>query len=141
MKVLYIDTNIFLNLLLKEELFIEKSRKLINMINDKKFKGITSILTLMEIYRVLQKQKVKNETIDEAVKKIVEMEVEIIIPESYVFIQAYDLVKKYRIDIDDALHLAIAISNDAILVTWDEKFLKKSKRIIETKTPEDIILL
>ncbi len=67
------------------------------------------------------------------------MEIEIIIPESYVFIQAYDLVKKYRIDIDDALHLAIAISNDAILVTWDEKFLKKSKRIIETKTPKEII--
>ncbi len=60
MKVLYIDTNIFLNLLLKEELFIEKSRKLINMINNKEFKGITSILTLMEIYRVLQKQNVKN---------------------------------------------------------------------------------
>ena len=139
MKVLYIDTNIFLNLLLKEELFIEKSRKLINMINDKEFKGITSILTLMEIYRVLQKQKVKNETIDEAVKKIVEMEIEIIIPESYAFIQAYDLVKKYRIDIDDALHLAIAINNDAILVTWDEKFLKKSRRVIAVKRPDEII--
>ena len=139
MKVLYIDTNIFLNLLLKEELFIEKSRKLINMINNKEFKGLTSILTLMEIYRVLQKQNVKNKIIDEAIKRILEMEIEIIIPESYVFIQAYDLVKKYRIDIDDALHLAIAISNDAILVTWDEKFLKKSKRIIETKTPEEII--
>jgi len=139
MKFLYIDTNIFLNLLLKEELFIEKSRKLINMINNKEFKGLTSILTLMEIYRVLQKQNVKNKIIDEAIKRILEMEIEIIIPESYVFIQAYDLVKKYRIDIDDALHLAIAISNDAILVTWDEKFLKKSKRIIETKTPEEII--
>ena len=80
----------------------------------------------MEIYKVLHQQKVKNKIIDEAIKRILEMEIEIIIPESYAFIQAYDLVKKYGIDMGDAFHLAIAISNDAILVTRDEKFLKKT---------------
>ncbi len=93
----------------------------------------------MEICRVLQKQKIKNEMIDEAIKSILEIDIEIVIPENYIFIKAYDSIREYQLDIGDAFHLAIAIENEAILVTWDEKLLKKSRKIIIAKTPREII--
>lgn len=136
---LYLDTNIFLNLLFNEEISSYNSEKLLNQINDGIYTGLTSILTIMEIYRVLQKQGIQEKSIEVAIDKILKLNMEIIIPEGYIFIQAYSLIKNLQTDIDDSIHLAIVKENEAILITRDKKLFNKAIKIISVKTPEEIL--
>ncbi len=139
MIVLYIDTNIFLNILLEEEGFCDTSEILINKILEDKYRGITSLLSFMEIHRIIQKQNKSEDEIKNAINMIRETDIEIIIPDSYDFINAYNYLQTLKIDPIDSIHIAIAIDNKAIFITRDEKLTAKIKRIIEVKTPEEVI--
>jgi len=138
MRKFYLDTNIFLNVLFEEKELYKSSETLLSK-SGINFKCITSLLTLMEIHRVLQKQGAKDHQIEEAINKITKLDIEMLIPESHNFINAYEIVKKLKIDTDDAIHLAIAIDNEAELITRDAVFAKRSEQIISVITPEKII--
>lgn len=139
MKSLYLDTNIFLNVLLKEEDFVNPSFQLLQDIEEQKHEAFTSFLTLMEMHRILQKQNIEDTEIEKAIQKISSSAVEIILIESTDLFSAYELLKTLRIDPADSIHLAIAQEKRAIFVTRDSELTKKIKTVINTAIPETLI--
>lgn len=139
MKLLYLDTNIFLNVLLEENPFVESSYKLLSLIEEGKFSAITSFLTIMEIYRILQKQNKNEEKIEKAIHEISSSAVEIILQDSSDLLYAYQLIKRFKIDPADSIHLSIAMQRKAVFITRDEVLAKRIKNISETNIPEKFI--
>lgn len=139
MKTLYIDTNIFLNVLFQEEGLFEASLKILNAIEQEKYAGIISLLTLMEIHRVLQKQGKKEDDIQEAISKIREIRYAIVVPAETEIIAAYEMIQQFKVDPMDAMHLAISAEAAAdVFVTRDEKLLRLKGTRFNTKKPEEL---
>jgi len=138
MIVLYLDTNIFLNILLEEGVFVESSRDLLQAIEQKKYKASTSILTLMEIHRILQKQGKKEMEIDKAIQSISGLPIEISLPEGPDLLNAYEIIKRLKIDPADSIHLAMAMERNAVFVSRDNTLIKKIKNTIKTAIPEKL---
>lgn len=139
MKLLYLDTNIFLNVLLEEEGFVISSLNLLESIEEKRYQGVTSFLTLMEIHRILQKQNKNEAEIQKAIQKISNSAIEIYLPDGTDLLRAYELLRELKIDPADSLHLTVAQEKGAIFVTRDEDLTKKIKQIIKTSIPERLI--
>ena len=140
MKTIYLDTNIFLNVLLEEKEFVESSFQLLSDIEIGKFKTITSFITLMEIHRILQKNGKDEAIIEKVIKTISTSSIEIDLPDGIDMFNAYELLKKYKLDPIDALHVNTAVEQGAIFVSRDNVLIKKVKSIIKTAIPEEINL-
>lgn len=139
METLYLDSNILLNVLLEEEGLAESSYRLLQDIEEGKYAATTSLLTIMEIHRVLQKQGKTENKIAEAIRKIPGMGVEIIIPEREEMISAYDLIRTLRLDPADAIHLASATASATVFVTRDAELSRKIKKTIRVAQPEQLL--
>lgn len=139
MKTLYLDTNILLNVLLEEKDFVESSSRLLSAIEIGKCKAITSFFTLMEIHRILQKYDKKENDIERIIKTISSSRIEIDLPENMDILNAYELIKRFKIDPVDSIHLFTAIEQGAIFVSRDKTLTAKIKSQINTTIPEIII--
>lgn len=139
MKKLYLDTNIFLNVLFQEDGFFETSYRLLQSIEAGKYEGMTSLLTFMEIHRVLQKQKKSEEHIKKALHRIRETPLNVVIPTEVEIISAYEMVQKFKLDPMDAMHVAIYAEAADGFVTRDEKVLKVIGAHFDAGTPEDFL--
>jgi len=125
-----VDSNVFLNVILHTEKY-EISRKFLN----KNTRNITTTLVnLMEIFTVLTRKYKwsKEEAIDivETLKK----ECEILIPNEYDFIDAYEIQQQYLLTINDALIAAIAKRENLTLITFDKELLQYDGAITKIKT-------
>ncbi len=138
MEKLYIDSNILLNVILEEELLVDSSYKLLCGIEKGVHPAVSSILTVMEIHRILQKCGKKELEIREAVERIAASGIEIIVPEREEMIAAYGLVRENRIDPADAIHLSVALSSAQVFVTRDRELSSKIRGLIKVKVPEEI---
>ena len=140
MNTLYLDTNIFLNIILKENDFYESSSKLMQSIELNEYLAITSFLTIMEVHRVLQKQNKTLQEIENIIENIQQLKIKIIIPESTDIISAYELLKLYNLNPPDAIHIAIALENANYFITRDETLLKKEriKSVLEIQKPDKL---
>lgn len=137
MKV-YIDTNIFLNVLLEENGFFEKSANFFEKINSEKLIGITSIFTVMEIARILQKHNAETNRIKEMIFDLRNSKIETIVPSEMTLLNSLDFVIELKIDPTDALHLAVAVNDADVFITRDIEFAKRITQKIEVKLPEEI---
>lgn len=93
----------------------------------------------MEIYRILQKQNKNEEKIEKAIHEISSSAIEIILQDSSDLLYAYQLIKRFKIDPADSIHLSIAMQRKAVFITRDEVLAKRIKNISETNIPEKFI--
>ncbi len=138
MEKLYLDSNILLNVLLEEEEFVDSSFKLLQKIEAGEYSAVTSLLTIMEIHRILQKYGKKEGEISEVIQKIPSVGIEIILPERDDIISSYEFVRNHKIDPVDSIHLSIAMESSTVFVTRDVELTKKISSVIKVVNPEDL---
>lgn len=136
METLYLNSNILLNVLLEEEDSVESSFELLQDIEKGRYSAVTSLMTIMEIHRILQKHGKAENEIAEVIQKIPGIGIEIIIPEREDMISSYEFVRTLRIDPADSIHLSVAVASSTIFITRDIGLSKKIKEIIKVEEPE-----
>ncbi len=139
METLYIDTNILLNVILEEELFVETSFRLLKDIEAGKYSAVTSLLTLMEIHRILQKEGKVEKDITDVVQKIPQIGISLVVPDRDDIIRSYEFIKNLWIDPMDSIHLSVAIEMSTIFITRDIELTKKIRSVLKVMTPDDLI--
>src|SRR3989304_2705612 len=109
-KRVFIDSNIFLNFLLREEGLYEGSRSLLTRIEKGDMEGITTLINIMEILSVLRKRSTaKDSEIVKDVEKIGEIQnLEIIIPSEIHIAQALEIQKITKLLPTDAILISTA---------------------------------
>lgn len=136
----FIDSNIFLNFLLKEEGLYEGSKLLLMRIEKGEIEGITTLINIMEILAVLRKRsRIKDSEIVNDIEKIGEIQnLEIIIPNEIHIAQAFEIQKKYKLMPTDAILVSTANGIADVFVTRDAELKRKASHLIRIVEPEDL---
>lgn len=128
---IYIDTNIFVYWLGKHPILGEVAYKWIKRIEESpRGRYVTSSLTLHEVLVIIAGligRSLKDKAlIKEVINSIINLKGLVIEPlKSEDFIRALNLMEKYNLDYEDALHLSVAIRVDAKeIISNDEDFDK-----------------
>lgn len=139
-KRVFIDSNIFLNFLLKEETFYEGAKKLLFQIEKGNMDGITTIINIMEILAVLRKRaKTRDSEIIKDVENIGEIQnLEIIIPNEIHIAQAFEIQKKTKLMPIDAILISTARDFSEVFISRDVELKRKATGIISVIEPEDV---
>lgn len=139
-KRVFIDSNIFLNFLLKEERLYEGSRHLLLRIEKGDIEGITTLINIMEILAVLRKRsKTKDSEIVKDVEIIGEIQnLGIVIPNEIHIAQAFEIQKKSKLLPIDAILVSIAKDFSDIFVSRDVELKQKASDFIKLAEPEDL---
>lgn len=136
MKHLYLDTNIFLDVVLRREPFLESSAKILDLQFKNRAKLYLSSLSYTTIYYVLRKTNTHSETIL-LLKKLYEKIETIDVTNSIIKKSLYSEFS----DFEDAVQYYTAISNKKIeaIITRNHKDFKKSELLI--LSPEEVLCL
>ena len=139
MTSLYVDTNILLNVIYKENKLHEKSKELLKEIQNGKHQAFTSSVTLLEIILDMAQSGYSALT-DKAVAFIEDIRnLEIASLDKTMAKQASSHVLKDNLTIHDAYHLATALCQGAeAFITRDEKLQEKIAKYIKIIKPEEI---
>lgn len=139
-KRVFIDSNIFLNFLLKEEGLYEGSKRLLSRIEKGDMEGITTIINIMEILAVLRKRsRIKDSEIIKDVEIIGEIQnLEIVIPNEIHILQAFEIQKKLKLLPIDAILVSTAKDFSDIFVSRDMELKQKTSDFIQVAAPEDL---
>ncbi len=127
----YIDSNIFLNALLKEKKEKENAVKIIENIVSGKMEAFTSALTWDEITYVLKKFFGKEIAEKQGSKFLKMPNLELISTTKDIITKSQEIFVKYQINPRDAIHAASAMSINADIISEDSDFdkIKGIKRI------------
>lgn len=136
---LYLDTNVLLNIILEEHAFLSASKALLKKIESAQVRGFISLLTLMEITRVLQKRGWSQSRVTRILESIQQVELSMILPSEIELFHAFQLTQQKRLDVLDALHVGVALTSADVLVTRDQKLLRLRNLPVVVKTPEAIL--
>lgn len=136
----FVDSNIFLNFLLKEDGFYEGSKHLLSRIEKGGIEGTTTLINVMEILAALRKRsKIKDTEIVKDVEKICEIQnLEIIIPNEIHITQAFEIQKKSKLLPIDAILVSTARDFSDIFVSRDVELKRKASSFITVAEPEDL---
>jgi predicted nucleic acid-binding protein len=136
--LLYIDTNVFLNVIYEERKMFDGSKKLLARIQKADPQAITSSITLMEIKLDMTKSGYKDEA-DRAIALIEDIAgLNILSLDQTMVKVAAEYVLQDRLTVHDAYHLATALSGKADkFVTRDEDLMKKISKNIKSIQPEE----
>ncbi|MBI5788536.1 MAG: type II toxin-antitoxin system VapC family toxin [Candidatus Schekmanbacteria bacterium] len=142
LKTIFIDSNIFLNFLLKEKDLYEGSKKILENLESGRVQGITTLLNLMEILAVLRKYSQRDDAfIIKDVEELGEMNnLQIVIPSEVHIAEAYNIQKQLKLLPADSILLAVACDFAEVFITRDEELIKKAKALLPTVKPEDLII-
>jgi predicted nucleic acid-binding protein len=138
----FIDSNIFLNFLLKEQGLYEGSKHLLTRIEKGQIMGITTIINIMEILFVLRKRtKIKDSEIIKDVDRIGEIQnLEVIIPNEIHIAQALEIQKKTKLPPTDTILISTARDFSNYFVSRDKELKHKAASFISVITPEDLLI-
>jgi predicted nucleic acid-binding protein len=142
MDKVFLDSDVLLNVLLKEEgqdgeRLWEAPVRILNLIGDGQLSGSTSIINLMEIRTVLaRKKKWKKAQIFRKEKELKES-LDILIPTWTDHIKADRYHRETLLYPMDCLILTLAGNNGCMLITRDSELL--SQNIVESVNPDDFI--
>ena len=138
MTAYYLDTNIFLNVIYREEGFYEKSRDLLQKIHDHEYQALTSSITLLEVLLDMAESGFAELT-DKALASIEDIQnLDLVSLDNVMTKQAAAYVIGDNLTIHDAYHLSTALCRKAkAFITRDGDLQKKIKRYIKTITPEE----
>ena len=135
----FIDTNIFLRLLIKEdEKTYSQCYKLLSAIKTNQIKAVTSSITLAEIvWTLLSYYKFPKRKVVQAVKSILNLK-ELKIIDAYNPLVSLELFDKYTVKYIDTLIASVKEIADKkwIVVSYDRDF---DKLAIERKEPHEIL--
>ncbi len=139
-KRVFIDSNIFLNFLLKEETFYGGAKKVLSQIEKGNMDGITTIINIMEILAVLRKRaKTRDSEIIKDVENIGEIQnLDIIIPNEIHIAQAFEIQKKTKLMPIDAILISTARDFSEVFISRDVELKKKASDVISVIAPEDL---
>jgi len=140
MTVYYLDTNIFLNVIYREEGLYEKSRDFLQRIDDREHEALTSSITLLEVALDMAKSGFAELT-DKALASIEDIQnLDLISLDSVMTKQAAAFVLGDNLTIHDAYHLSTSLCRKAeAFVTRDGELQKKIRRYIKVVTPEEVL--
>ena len=136
-KKVFIDTNVWLRFILKDEKeqFVW-SKKLIEQIEEGRFKPYTSAIVFLEINFVLAKlYKITFSKIDKIIKGILATR-NLIVVDKTDFKKTFVWHKKYKIKLSDCL-IASSLPKGCCLITWDRE-LKKIK-LLQVCSPQQLM--
>lgn len=135
----YVDTNIFLNVIYKEQDFHEKSMEFLQRVHDGEFRALTSSVTLLEIMLDMAESGYLELT-NKAVASIEDMHhLEIASLSKTMTKQAAVIVVRDRLTVHDAYHIATALCmKSEAFITRDVELKRKIRGYIKTITPEEI---
>ena len=139
-KRIFIDSNIFLNFLLKEEGSYEGSKHLLTRIEKGDMEGVTTIINIMEILAVLRKRsRAKDSQIIKDIETIGEIQnLEIIIPNEIHIAQAFEIQKKTKLLPTDAILISTAKDFSDTFVSRDAELKQKASSFISIVKPEEL---
>ncbi len=132
----YVDVNVFVYWLTGEKRYLDRAKKWIKEIELRKGKFYTSVLTIYEVAVIIAgltgrnlKDKELIETILIALTSLPGLN--FVDLEERDFQRAIELMERYNLDLEDALHLASALKVGAkAIITNDEDFERTSiKRV------------
>ncbi len=135
----YLDTNIFLNVIYKETGFNIKSAKLLQRVQSGEVQAITSAVTLLEITLDMAVSGFTEQT-TVAVAALEDLSGLNVVPlDKSMSKAAAAHVLEDAITVHDAYHLATAIySNVSYFVTRDMALSKKIRKYLRVGTPEEV---
>lgn len=138
--MVFIDSNIFLNFLLKEEGLYEGSKRLLSRIEKGDMEGITTLVNIMEILAVLRKRsRIKDSEIIKDVELIGEIQnLKVVIPNEIHIIQAFEIQKRLKLLPIDAILVSTAKDLSDIFVSRDTELRQKTSDFIQVAAPEDL---
>lgn len=138
---LYLDTNIFLNVIYKEPKFKDESAELLNKIQTQEVQAVTSSVTVLEIMLDIAKSGFAD-LVEVAVAAVEDLRGLNIVPlDKEMSKLAAEHVLQDKLTIHDAYHLATALhSNVSYFVTRDHGLSKKIERHVKTIFPDDLAL-
>ena len=139
-KRIFIDSNIFLNFLLKEEGSYEGSKHLLTRIEKGDMEGVTTLINIMEILAVLRKRsRAKDSQIIKDIETIGEIQnLEIIIPNEIHIAQAFEIQKKTKLLPTDAILISTAKDFSDTFVSRDAELKQKASSFISVVKPEEL---
>ncbi len=137
-KKVFLDSNIFLNFLLKEEQLYKGSKHLLMKIERGELEGVTTLINIMEVLAILRKKShMKDNELIRDVEKIGEIQnLEIIIPSEIHIAQAFEIQKKTKLLPTDSILVSIARDFADIFVSRDKELKTKASSFISVIEPE-----
>lgn len=127
----YIDSNLFIYAALYSDERGEKARNFIKKVRKGDREAVTSALTFDEVFWKVRKEK-DFESALEIGKSFLEMEnLTFVEVDDNILRKAYNLIKKYKLDPRDAIHMACALKKGSnTIISEDEDFdrIKKINR-------------
>ena len=125
---LMIDTNIFLDVLLKREPFFENSEKTLKLCEEKKIQGFLSASSITDLYYIIHKFAHNKETTYKALGNILDIARVLTVSNEDV-LNAY--LKKAN-DFEDSLLVTCALANKCeAIVTRNKKDFEEHNKVIE----------
>jgi len=139
MTVYYVDTNIFLNVIYREQRFYENSRNFLQKVHDGEHQALTSSITLLEVALDVEESGYLA-LVDKAIASIEDIRnLDVVSLDKTMTKQAATFVIKDDLTVHDAYHLATALCHKAeAFVTSDDEIQRKIGRYIKTMIPEKI---
>ncbi|MEK7822644.1 MAG: type II toxin-antitoxin system VapC family toxin [Nitrospirota bacterium] len=139
-KKVFIDSNIFLNFLLKEEPSYKGSKQLLIKIERGELEGVTTLINIMEVLAILRKKShMKDSELIRDVEKIGKIQnLEIIIPSEIHIAQAFEIQKKSKLLPTDSILVSIAKDFADVFVSRDKELKTKTSSFISVVEPENL---
>jgi predicted nucleic acid-binding protein len=136
---IYVDTNIFLNVIYKEPMFKSESADLLRKIQAEDIKATTSAVTFLEIILDMARRGFADQT-EVAISSVEDLRgLTIAQLDKTMSTAAATHVLKDNITIHDAYHLATALHSKVThFVTRDIALSKKIRTYIDVITPEEV---
>ena len=136
---IYLDTNIFLNVIYKEPKFKPKSADLLRRVQAEEVAATTSAVTLLEIILDMTSSGFADQT-EVSIASIEDLRALTITPlDSAMSKAAATYVLEDKITIHDAYHLATAVHSKVLyFVTRDVVLSKKIRAHVKVVTPEEV---
>jgi len=134
---LLIDTNIFLNVIRAEPVFVDASEELLRVVHEGVFTGLASTVTLMETKWVLHEKREHGKA--EKAVSLMEDVVEFVPLDKEVAKEAIGIKIARRLELLDSVHVASAMVREAILVTRDDELRRRVEDLVPVMTPEQVL--
>ena len=141
-----LDTDVLINWLIQETETVSDKElwrspyEIVKLIENKKFFGIISLTTLMEIrYLLRRKKSYTAQQVEDDISKLTTL-FDVIIPDEINLLKANALQSDHSLDPFDAIQLSICIGIKPVtLVSRDKDFINISKQFINALPPEEFL--
>jgi predicted nucleic acid-binding protein len=138
MRILF-DSSVFVAFFNKNDIFHKDTVNFIHaLIVKEEIVVILPVLVFLEVTNTLSKKAIKfsSEALFDIFDKYEKLDLNYETAKYLV-----SIFKKVTLKTSDAIIFAIAKLTDAMLITWDEKFKKEAKKLIEVQTPKTFMTL